>query len=43
MIACATVDLPLACREELAPAVHGFYCDVADGIFAAPRRWLMTV
>jgi len=32
-----------ACREELAPAVHGFYCDVADGIFAAPQRWLMTV
>jgi hypothetical protein len=32
-----------ACREELAPAMHGFYCDVADGIFTAPRRWLMTV
>jgi hypothetical protein len=32
-----------ACREGLAPAVHGFYCDVADGIFTAPRRWLMTV
>ena len=32
-----------ACREELAPEVHGFYCDLADGIFAAPRRWLMTV
>ena len=32
-----------ACREELAPAAHGFYCDVADGCFTAPRRWLMTV
>jgi hypothetical protein len=32
-----------ACREELAPARHGFYADLADGIFTAPRRWLMTV
>ena len=32
-----------ACREELAPARHGFYADVADGMFTAPRRWLMTV
>jgi hypothetical protein len=32
-----------ACRKELAPGVHGFYGDVADGVFTAPRRWLMTV
>ena len=32
-----------ACREELAPEVLGFYCDVADGMFVAPQRWLMNV
>ena len=31
------------CREELEPSVHGFYCDLADASFQAPRRWLMTV
>jgi hypothetical protein len=31
-----------ACREELVPSVHGFFCNMADGIFAAPQRWLMT-
>jgi hypothetical protein len=32
-----------ACREELAPEALGFYCDLADGTFTAPKRWLMTI
>lgn len=32
-----------ACREELDPAVHGFFADLADGTFVSPRRWHMTV
>ena len=31
------------CRAELDPAMLGFFCDVADGKFVGPRRWLMTV
>jgi hypothetical protein len=32
-----------ACRNELALGTHGFFCDLADGAFTAPRRWLMTL
>jgi hypothetical protein len=31
------------CQAELDPATLGFFADLADGVFAAPHRWTMTL